>query len=262
MRGAGLGFLLIAAIAAAASGQDTRSIVIRVRVVDSASRVVPGADVSILQGLQTVVAQGATDERGVRQLSVPRTGDDYQIAVRKIGYHRGDRFITKPGDTSTVTIVLAVAAQELAPVTVTAEQDWKRERYHVDADEIMNSKRLILDGMDVLLKIKPDILDNPAEGCALTDVWINGKRQVFPPPNDMAAARRGRPLPKSIMIKASPTVMAIMSRIKPEHIEEMTYEDCTSTAVPLAHARHALFVVLKPGVGFDDLTGSYVVAKP
>lgn len=259
--------------AAGAWAQSPRSIVIRVRVVDSVSGVIPGADVSILQGLQSVLAHGVTDERGIRQLSVPRTGGDYQIVVRKIGYTRSDRFVTDPGDTAAITVVLHPSTQTLAPVTVSAQEDLKRKSYHIDSDDIMSSSRTIFDGMDVLTKLRPDMLYSRAGDCAVTDVWINGKRQIFVPSNEMAQARRQSipKIPRSApgaqtsartreqIARQLDTVSWIMSRIKPEHIEEINFEDCYSEAVPVAHGRHALFVVLKPGVAFHPVSGTYVV---
>jgi hypothetical protein len=48
-------------------------------------------------------------------------------------------------------------------------------------------------------------------------------------------------------------------RIKPEHIAEMKYVDCRDTeATDMPKGQNALFVVLKPGIGFDPAQGSFV----
>jgi hypothetical protein len=53
-----------------------------------------------------------------------------------------------------------------------------------------------------------------------------------------------------------------LATVKPEHIAEMTYEDCHSTTVTdHTHANRALFIVLKPGVGYDASRGSYVLGE-
>jgi hypothetical protein len=99
-------------------------------------------------------------------------------------------------------------------------------------------------------------------------VFVNGRRIVYPPINDMAVARRGltthmkpssgRPMPKSHFADVTDAVWSIMSTIKPEHIDEMNYEDCFSTKVAGLHTSQALFVVLKPGIGFEPGIGSFV----
>ena len=57
----------------------------------------------------------------------------------------------------------------------------------------------------------------------------------------------------------SRTVLYVLSEIKPEHIEEMTYHDCFDTSVPGPHGQAALIVTLKTGVRYDPGRGSYVV---
>ena len=44
-----------------------------------------------------------------------------------------------------------------------------------------------------------------------------------------------------------------------EHIEEVTYHDCTDMSVERPHADMAMFIVLKPGIGYDVSRGSYVI---
>ena len=44
----------------------------------------------------------------------------------------------------------------LAPVAINEREDIKRKSYHTDADEIANFNRPLIDGMDILTKLKPD----------------------------------------------------------------------------------------------------------
>ena len=56
-------------------------------------------------------------------------------------------------------------------------------------------------------------------------------------------------------------VLTVLSRIKPEHIEEMRRVDCMEPS-PLRRrlgVDDPIFVVLKPGIAFDINDGSYVV---
>ena len=45
--------------------------------------------------------------------------------------------------------------------------------------------------------------------------------------------------------------MGVLSEIKPEHIAEMTYLDEWDTSIDKLGAQGGLFVVLKPGIGYE-----------
>jgi hypothetical protein len=51
-----------------------------------------------------------------------------------------------------------------------------------------------------------------------------------------------------------------MASIHPEHIAEVTFADCNDKTVDAVKGNSAVFVALKPGVGFEPGLGSYVVA--
>ena len=81
------------------------------------------------------------------------------------------------------------------------------------------------------------------------------------PQQALKTSQSGRPQPTSFVSAVSSEVWLILASIKPEHIAEMTYEDCFSTKVTgHTHTSQALFVVLKPGVGYDASVGSFVIA--
>jgi len=188
LRIAALGFVIAASCLEA---QQSKSIVVRVRVVDSAGTPIPGADVSILRGLQQVLGNGATDDRGIRTLIVPREDGDYQATVRRIGYTRADRFFPAPkSDTIALQLDLRPTPQTLAPVTISESADPKRKSYHIDADEIAATSRPIFDALDILRKLKPDMLLGRSGQCALSNVWVNGKRIIDFTPNPMAGRQR------------------------------------------------------------------------
>ena len=267
LRIAALGFVIAASCLEA---QQSKSIVVRVRVVDSAGTPIPGADVSILRGLQQVLGNGATDDRGIRTLIVPREDGDYQATVRRIGYTRADRFFAAPkSDTIALQLDLRPTPQTLAPVMISGREDAKRKSYHIDADEIAATSRPIFDALDILRKLKPDMLLGRSGQCALSNVWVNGKRIIDFTPNPMAEARRPSAPPpvrsqkgvrdpnlasKLLAVPVSP--WNILATIKPEHISEITYADCFDTTVPKVGAQAAAFVVLKTGVRFVPGLGS------
>lgn len=258
----------------AANAQRVDSVTVRLRVADTANRPVAGADVSVIHGLNDVRAAGVADANGTRVLRLARTNDAIEIVARRIGYARASVFVTPASDTLSLDITLKPAPQTLATVKVTAQEDVKRRSYHVDADEIENSSRLIMNGMDVLTKLKPDILSGRMPGCGVQSVWVNGKRIFNVLLDEMAVAR----LPRSpSRVRASgrravtagsggsviDTIATIMTSIKPEHIAEMNYLDCFDNSMPGLHASSALYVVLKEGIGFEPGVGSYVAdTKP
>lgn len=55
--------------------------------------------------------------------------------------------------------------------------------------------------------------------------------------------------------------MSALAMIHPEHIAQLTFHDCFDTAIKGTHSMNAVFVVLKPGIGFDPAKGSYVTSN-
>jgi hypothetical protein len=252
---------------------------VRVRVMDTTGAPVAGADVSILRGSDVVLGSGATDAGGIRQLSVPRGGDELEVVVRRLGYQRGDYFFRADRDSVPLAVRLRATVRELSPVQVTASQDLNTKRFHVSADDIAASKRPIRDGLDVVTKLRPDMMEPPGPGffaaCGLYYIWINGERIVFPPidPGVAIQARQQRQAAQAIAnpIAKRPAhyhgtatvpvnVQSVLAKIKPEHIEEMNYVDCRDNkSNDMPRGQNAVFVALKPGIGYDPVRGTYVV---
>jgi hypothetical protein len=188
------------------------------------------------------------------------------------------------------TIELRHTAVALPAVTVTAVEDLRRKSYYLDADAIENSSRRIVDGIDIF-KIRPDMLNSrggagpclipktPHDGW-IENVFVNGRRIRLVPLDPMALARRNtvglepirQPLTQrgrnAVMAGDLPphaqpkldTVLTIMQSIKAEHIAEVTYHDCFDASVGRNGSEMAVFVVLKPGIGFEPGVGSYVLS--
>ena len=155
----------------------------------------------------------------------------------------------------------------------------------------------MIDATDIF-KLRPDMMTSRggAQACAVpyTDrdgwiesVWVNGRRVALPvvdsqyvagrepalgisapPPRPnprfMPRVRGAQPLPPAFtQFSHIDTVLSILHGIKPEHIAEITYHDCYDTSVGKNRSDMAMFIVLKPGIGYDEGRGSYVVAdKP
>ena len=232
---------------------------VRVTVTDSLGSPVPGAEVSVVRGVNQVVSIGTADQYGERVLTATLDSSPTQIVARRVGFERGSRFFSTGGrDTVSVHVVMTPVAHALATVTVTAEQDMKRKYLYIDADGIANSPRRLDDAFDIIKKIRPDMVTGLGRICPpLADIWVNG-RLIYPEfvtINDMAIAQN-RGLPTR---RVAPHVISALTSIRPEHIEEMTYNDCMNLSlIGKLHGENAVFVILKPGIGFDPARGSYL----
>ena len=258
---------LMLALPCMAAAQET---VVRVRVVDTTGSPMVNADVAALRGLNTAVAGGSTDSAGRRTFNIPRDGGEYQVVARRIGFQRGEQFFTASRDTVSVRIVIRATPRALPAVQVTAQEDIKRRAYHLDADQIAGSTRPIIDGLDVLSKLMPDVVFSRVPGCVARYVWVNGRRIIYPPINQALAVtqsmrrRAAYPLKhigQTGMATVNLTIQSVMASIHPEHIAEVNFADCNDKTVEAVKANSAIFVTLKPGIGFEPGIGSYVVAS-
>jgi len=246
----GVAVLAILAAASFAGAQTGHPARVNVVVRDSAGSPVGGVEASVVQGLNLARAGGTTDDRGRVSLTIAGVAsahDDYQLVVRKIGFERVERFFRFQSDTVSFEIRLRRVPQELTPVVVTAEEDLKRKSYHIDAEAIASSDRVLIDATDILAKLRPDMIcgracrplagvaartRNPVRACpglALsqptrcpvsdapvspnTNVWVNGTRLRMVIPSEMAMARQ-----TGLLSGLMPGTMTVLSEIKPEHI--------------------------------------------
>lgn len=272
-----LGLLALVVAAAAPLAAQQRSTYLRFHVVDSLGTPIPGAEVTAILGLSSTLGSVITDEEGRRSMGIPWHDDrDYELRVRRLGYLKGTQFFRPTADTMDITIKLRPAPQMLETVVVTPEEDLQRKRYYIDADAIAASERPIRNGLDVVTKLRPDMIKPPSSGmyspCGLWYIWINGKRIVFPPVNPQLAqtTRINRQAVRSTRQRSNSqlsvsgasainlSVQSVLHSIKPEHIEEMKYVDCWDTEMKMARAQGGLFVVLKEGIGFRSGKGSFV----
>jgi hypothetical protein len=269
--------------AATAGAQTTPQASVRVLVVDSTSRPIAGADVSIVEGLSTVLAHGITDSAGGRVLAIPSSGQ-YQVVVRRFGFFRSNRFFTATASLMSLRVQLASSPASLPTVAVTANADSPREHYHLDADDIAASSRPLFDGLDVLTKLRPDIIDprvpSGYENCHLQYIWVNGQRVTFVADNERVALDQshkavaqqrahnitGNYRSTSTMysgITTVPmTVLSVLASIHPEHIAEVNYTDCNDMKMESPSMKNAVFVSLKPGIKFEAGVGSYIADDP
>lgn len=246
--------------------------------------------------MNETAAHATSDGAGRALLTFDRGGDPNQLVVRRIGFERGYRFFSAGrADSLSFTISLIRAVATLAPVNITEKEDLKLKSYHLTAEDIENSDRTILDGAD-LFKLRPDMMSSrggpkacevpwtPRDGW-IESIWINGQRVNLPlidstlvyskrfqlgvnyvpppPPSNKFAfgGTNGIVTQPDFSTRYShiDSAIAILTMVHPEHIAEVTYKDCFDTPVGLNHSDLAMFIALKPGVGFDPGRGTYVV---
>jgi hypothetical protein len=181
--------------------------------------------------------------------------------------------------------------QELAPVVVTAEEDVKRKSYHIDAEAIANSGRVLIDASDILAKLRPDMIcgrscspmasialrtRNPVRKCPglafsqprscpvdnspmspNTNVWVNGRRLRMVIPDTVAVMRQ-----TGVLAGLQAGTMTVLTEIKPEHIAEMTYVDELDASIGKIGSEGGLFIVLKEGVVYEPGAPSYIPDVP
>lgn len=289
--------LLLAAMIVAARGaraQDSTQTLVRVRLSDSAGVRVADAELTIIRGLHDTVAAGHSSASGEWSLFVARNAAPYQLIARKIGLNRAQRFFMAASDSVNVALRLGRIVQALSPVVVNEREDAKRKSYFIDADDIANSNRPLVDASDILIKLKQDMIysrggaKGPCE--AIRNIWINGvaviKGQALPgqgpqggpttrmsysvvPPSGGANGRAFYPVSETAAqrasVKGSPAAgigavnLTVLEQIRPEHIEQMTYKDCWDTSMRGLYTQNALFIVLKAGIRYERNIGTFSI---
>lgn len=262
-----------------ARAQATTGVTVRVRLADETTGApVAGAEVSVVRGLRRAVATALTDDAGMRVLTVAADSGEYQVVVRKIGYRRADRFFPAMAGRDTLSVLFSMVriAQPLEAVTVRAKEDLARKSYYIDDEEIANSDRPLVTSVDIIEKLRPDMIwgrGGPGGPCGkISSVFVNGRRVMQAPvAGIIAASARALPPGASVRSRMSGRAVvgdkyrvtgmpaAILSMIKPEHIQEMTYSDCFEKSVKVNRGSNAVFIILKPGVGYSYEEGSYVL---
>ena len=259
----------------------------RVTLSDSGGVRIPDAELTILRGLRDTVAVGKTSERGEWSTLLSRSASPYQLVIRKIGYNRLQRFFMATNVATDLTLRVGRVAQALAQVKITEKEDAVRKSYFIDADDIANSPRPLVDASDILMKLRPDMIYSRGgrDACeSISNIWVNGVAvyREFTPvaaPRMSSPSRRPAlpaspiaqpPYPISEMardrVKSNPNAAAIgaarltlLEGIKPEHIEQITYKDCYDTSMRGNFTKNALFIVLKPGIRYERGIGTYAL---
>jgi hypothetical protein len=256
--------LAVFTFAAVAGAQQTDRAFVRITAHDSSGAPITGAEITVRSGLKDVVAQTTTDDEGRGMVSLTaKDSSDFQLTMRKIGYTRGDRFFSVgPHDTADVDIIVPrPSTNTLAPVKVTADRMSRYDTYDLYSDEIENADGWMGNAWEVVKKLRPVMLTSRG-GCATgaQEVWVNGKRIRLPLyPTGLAAARAFVGVPPRARFSYVP--VSVLSEIAPEHIAEIHYHDCFDHSMAAVGSNDAIFIVLKPGVIYQENVGSFVISE-
>jgi len=258
---------MLCALAIPLGAQRRDSVALTLHVIDSAGAPVRAADVTVSARGGSPIAHGQTDSVGRATITVPRDSIPLELIVRRMGFKPYRVDVELP---ATIGVVLADLPYSLDTITVDARESVRHRNYYIDSAAIAHSDRPIYDGWDLLRKLRPRIVEGPKLlGCpGVQNVWVNGR--WIPPEtiaiNDLVVAREPRmsakATPHLAITRGAPprvTTMSALAMIRPEHIAELTFHDCFDSAIKGIHSMNAVFVVLKPGIGFDPAKGSYVV---
>ena len=203
---------------------------VRVQVADSSGSPLVGVDVVVLTVRRDTLGRGTTGGDGRALIPIDSGSGDRQVVGRKIGFSRSDLFIhIAKAETLSVTLRMRRAVQTLAPVTVIVLKLRPEMMNRVHCAPATARRTSVLRGGRVTR------IPNTELGSGVT-IWVNGRR-IFSPgmPSD-----------------------SVLAAIRAEHVSEIKYENCQSTAVPRLGGNNAIFVTLKPGIAFDLKNGSFI----
>jgi hypothetical protein len=89
-----------------------------------------------------------------------------------------------------------------------------------------------------------------------SEIWVNGRRIPW-----QLVSRNEGAVARNKTLGLPWWVVSVLASIRPEHIDEMSYHDCLDMSVGKLGSNRAIFVVLKPGIGYDPSRGSFAEAS-
>ena len=269
---------IVCAIAAAmhrvGAQQPTRPIVVRVRVTGPDSLAASGVAVTITGVAASPIASATTDSGGRASMSFLRRDTLVRVGLRKIGYAASVHDIVLTGtDTFSLAFTLSKSVQQLD--TVRAEQRRLSNDYIIGAAEIAASKRPLLDAYDAVRLLRPQMIGDRMRDCPyVQDLWVNGRHQplypaeiipfsdtpeiTFSTPRGVREDGSGRPAMSHAFPLSHASAAYPLAHIDPKWIVEMRYTSCRMQPVAGPRSINALFISLKPGIGFDIKRGAFI----
>jgi hypothetical protein len=246
-----------------ASAQEGRRVVVRLTVTDTNGNGIAGARIAISRDSVGAILVGETDAAGRFVARLALGAARHVASARRIGFRQAEAEL--PGSRDTVDLSLRLkklANSELERVNVTARQS----QYVLDAAQIAASRRPVRDAFEALLKLRPSMLHD-GDRCphdVVDNVWINGRRELFMASRvPILGASRSVGAVRFSMHTARrqsrepPALDSLLASIRAEHVESITLLNCWDTSFPGVGTNNALYVVLKPGTGWDSKRGSF-----
>lgn len=262
-----LAFIAIAALPAAAQrAAGSPGAALAFTVVDESDAAVGGARVLIASEGRTL-AVGTTDAAGRLMLAIPVAARAYHYSVRHVGFGPIVDSVLVDGP-DTLSLLVRIAHSIASLDTVRSNARLPSSYYALDADEIARNPRHPDDAYDALIHIRPAMLGDKPRMCPyIQNLWVNGEWQFIPPWTPLVPLRgmittrtdlSGRHPPSGGFPLTHPPSDNPLAGIRAGHVAEMHYVSCWTTSVVGPHGVNALFVTLKPGIGFDPKHGTYV----
>lgn len=241
--------------------------VVEFTVVDTDSRPISGAAISVAVS-RGAAATAASDDRGRARLAIVASiGSRYEFGVRKLGFSPvsgSGSFQT--ADTVRLTVVLRRAATRLD--TVITSERVRGPRYRITGAEMA---RLVPDAnsvYDALRKTQPEMLGDVMRMCGyVRNLWVNGQWMVLAPwdslvPLYTATSTRmdgsGRPALRVLGMASHASSALPLGSLRPEHVVEIRYANCRERSELGPRGSDALFVTLRPGIGYEVVRGTFV----
>jgi hypothetical protein len=259
---------------AALAQAPARPLTIAVRVSDSASRPVSGAQVVVRGAGDSALAVGVAGSEGRLVLRVQRGAGALEVIARRIGFDLARHAIPPGGaDSVSLSIVMVHHTERLEAVNVTAGR-LPTNGTLIDADAIANSPRPLANGLDVLLKVQPAMIDwlNGRRGCeGRTWVYVNGVHVQQVPSDFMTDAKLAEKTSATVpgtsgVPRAGPPISAAvlgvdrdaintLATILPDQIATISVSDCHDAPRP------EMRIALKPGLRFDPGRGVLAITE-
>lgn len=235
---------------------------------DSTQAPVSGVDIILRKGLREVVAEKLTDNEGRVVFHLVDSPPTLEVAARKLGYTQASQYLAlSQTDSANVLLRIGKIVRTLDTVRVTAAMTTRQARLSIDAEAIAESPRQVLDGIDVVGKLRPDMVYGlggrmvcpPAANIWVNGVRIRGTTGTFLAQEKRRELRQPKFHPPPPVAAFGEDVVAVLSTIKAEHIESMSMHDCMDSSTGAVGSSGAIFVVLKPGIAYKYGLGSIVV---
>lgn len=228
-----------------ANAQGTASV--RVRVTDTAGVPIPAATVSVLSADNRLVAAGATDTAGIRLLRIPAGNERLQLAVQRVGFLGTRRLLRVSDRETTVDVALAPVSATLDTVRVSDRARQPGAQPVIRGEEITSTTRGVFDFIDVLKKLRPELLDH---------IEVDIKYKCQP-------SRMTGPFRIYVNERAIPyfpeTFDDILHDLKSDAIDELRYVSCFDKSLSADDYPSVgrVYVTLRKGYAFNIKLGTY-----